>query len=176
MVTAVDARHASLAAPGAIFSRGALPTYHPRAERGSGGDFRWCIPGEPIGQGRPRACVIGGRARMYTPKKSDSWCGRAVEILACHWDGGPSSAPVMVTIDAVFSRPKRLLRRKDPDGRIVHAGKPDADNVAKAALDALSKSGVIRDDAQVCELLVRKWYAARDEGPQVVVSMREGEA
>lgn len=175
-MTAVDAPQTRQVAPVAIFLDGTLPICHPRAERGSEGDFRWCIPGEPIGQGRPRACVIGGRARMYTPKKSDSWCGRAVEILACHWDGGPSSAPVMVTIDAVFSRPKRLLRRKDPDERILHACKPDADNVAKACLDALSKSGVIRDDALVCALLVRKWYAARDEGPQVVISMREGEA
>lgn len=131
----------------------------------------WTVLGEPIGQGRPRACVIGGHARLYTPKKSASWCAQAVEAFACHWDGAPYDGAVRVTVDAVFSRPQRLLRRKDPDGRIAHASKPDADNVAKAVLDAMTKAGVLRDDALVTELLVRKWYAAREEGPRVEVSL-----
>jgi Holliday junction resolvase RusA-like endonuclease len=131
----------------------------------------WLINGEPIGQGRPRACVVNGHARLYTPRRSDAWCGRAVEVLACHWDGAPHADLATVVIDAVFSRPKRLLRRLDPVGRIPHSSKPDADNVAKAVLDAMVKAGVLRDDALVNELTVRKWYAARDEGPCVFVEM-----
>lgn len=133
--------------------------------------WSWVIHGEPIAQGRPRACVIGGQARMYTPKKSATWCAQAVEVLACHWDGAPRTEPARVAIDAVFSRPKRLMRRKDPQERIVHSSKPDADNVAKAVLDAMKKAGVLRDDAQVHDLAVRKWYAARDEGPRVEIAM-----
>ena len=44
-------------------------------------------------------------------------------------------------------------------GYILPAVKPDADNLAKAALDACN--GIIwRDDALICSLLVKKRYAA----------------
>jgi Holliday junction resolvase RusA-like endonuclease len=132
----------------------------------------WTVLGDPQGQGRPRFARMGDHVRAYTPKRSDSWCGRAVEVLACHWDGGPCTEGVEVTVCAVFSRPKRLERRKDPDGRIPHVGKPDADNVAKAALDAMTKAGVIKDDAQVQRLVVEKHYCARGEGPRVEIEMR----
>ena len=44
-------------------------------------------------------------------------------------------------------------------GYVLPAVKPDADNLAKAALDACN--GIIwRDDALICSLLVKKRYAA----------------
>lgn len=131
------------------------------------------MPGEPIGQGRPRAIYKPGLGvRMYTPKKSDSWCGRAIEVFASHWDGGPSDQAFELEVRAVFARPKRLMRKSDPEGRVPHLGRPDVDNVAKAVMDALTKAGVIRDDAQVCGLHATKAYAGKSEGPCVEVTMR----
>ena len=131
----------------------------------------WVIFGEPIAQGRPRACVVNGHARMYTPKRSDSWCGQAVETLAGRWSGGPCDRSVKVLVLAVFQRPKRLDRKRDPGGRIPHASKPDGDNVLKAVLDALVKAGVLRDDCQAQSCTIEKWYCARGEGPCVEIDM-----
>ena len=49
-----------------------------------------------------------------------------------------------------------------------------ADNVAKAAGDALVKAGAIHDDAQICEVIVSKRYAARGEGPAVHITLHAG--
>lgn len=38
---------------------------------------------------------------------------------------------------------------------------PDLDNLAKAALDALTELGFWRDDAQICGLIVTKIYDDR---------------
>jgi Holliday junction resolvase RusA-like endonuclease len=84
---------------------------------------------------------------------------------------GPSDDLCRADIVAVFSRPKRLLRKKDPCCRIYHGSKPDIDNVAKSVLDSLVMAGVIRDDKQVVELFVRSVYASKEEGPCVEVRL-----
>jgi len=84
---------------------------------------------------------------------------------------GPSDDLCRADIVAVFSRPQRLLRKKDPLQRIYHGSKPDIDNVAKSVLDSLVMAGVIRDDKQVVELFVRSVYASKEEGPCVEVRL-----
>lgn len=136
------------------------------------------VLGDPVGKGRPRMAVINGHARAYTPAPTASWEGRAASIARAAWLGGrvtraPHEGPVAVTIRAVASRPGRLLRRKDPDGRLWRTAKPDLDNCCKAVLDALVRAGVLRDDVLVVELVAQSLYAARDEGPCVEVYVRE---
>ncbi len=48
--------------------------------------------------------------------------------------------------------PQRLRRRGDPRDRLLAPTKPDIDNIAKLALDALTKARVYGDDAQVVRL------------------------
>lgn len=57
------------------------------------------------------------------------------------------------------------------EGRLPCGSKPDADNVAKLALDALVKAAVVWDDALVVDLRCRKVWAALGETPclEVVV-------
>jgi len=50
---------------------------------------------------------------------------------------------------------------------------PDADNVAKAVLDAMQGAEVIADDRQVVRLVVEKWTAAGDQMPGVSVTLIE---
>lgn len=129
------------------------------------------IPGEPVGKGRPRVTRSG---HAYTPQKTRTWEGDAAATLALIWQGrAPLERPVQVIVHAVASRPQRLLRKKDPAHRLWRCTKPDGDNVLKAALDALVRAGVIRDDVLAVHAEVRSLYASRFEGPSVEIEVRE---
>jgi hypothetical protein len=60
------------------------------------------------------------------------------------------------------------------DAPHYHTGKPDADNLAKAVLDALTTLGIWHDDAQVCQLDTLKIYAdsPQDEGAVIEIARK----
>lgn len=105
------------------------------------------------------------------------------------WDG-----PVRVSIEAFFPRPKAMCAKKYPPGEIRKNTKPDADNLVKAVLDALTpprakrvtteaERAVLRkgymwvDDGQVHLGTVDRWYHGIDAGPGVIITIeRIGEA
>lgn len=129
------------------------------------------IPGQPIGKGRARATVRGGKVRQYTPEKTVRWESHAALVMQ---QGGvrPTSEPVTVVIEARFERPKRLQTRKTVDLRNVPMiAKPDADNIGKAVCDALEKSGWVHNDAQAYIVTARKYYADAGQAPGVVVQV-----
>ena len=125
------------------------------------------IPGQPVGKGRPKFVRATGRA--YTPKGTAEWERSAALILRNQYEGAPIDECVSVEILAVFSRPKRLLRKKDPESRMPCNVKPDIDNVVKCVLDALTMAGVLRDDKVVYEVRAKKLYASKTEGASVEV-------
>ena len=137
--------------------------------------LRITLPGEPHAQGRPRAFKTpGGFIRLYDPASSRNWKATAQEhfITAMREAGeaGPLLGPVEVTIRAVFTCPKTDYRKNNPRGQRPHAKRPDAENVAKAVLDA--GTGVLyADDAQVCELKIEKVIGAQGEAPRVEVTV-----
>jgi Holliday junction resolvase RusA-like endonuclease len=133
--------------------------------------FDCVIPGPPIGKGRPRATTMGGHVRLYTPKRTADWERSSALIMRNAWMSPPSESLCGATITAVFPRPKRLLRKKDPSHRLWHSSKPDIDNVCKSVLDSLVMAGVIRDDTQVVLLSARSVYASKDEGPCVEIKL-----
>ena len=124
---------------------------------------------EPKGKGRPRVTFKGGYARAYTPASTAKWERAAVLILRSQWKTGPLTEPVQVEIDAISKRPIRLCRQKDPAGALVRAALPDADNVAKACLDALQAARVIDNDKQVVDLRVRSLYSEKGRAGRVVI-------
>lgn len=132
-------------------------------------EVRVTVPGPPVAQGRPRITTIGGFARAYDPAKSRSWKGTAqVHMLAAMRAAGLAllEGPLEVEILAVFDCPVSRYRKRDPRQREWKATKPDAENIAKACLDA--GSGVLyRDDAQVALLTVRKVVGAQGEAARV---------
>ena len=134
-------------------------------------EFDCLVPGPPIGKGRPRAAKMGGHVRLYTPKKTADWERSSALIMRNAWMRAPSDDLCKAEIVAVFSRPKRLLRKKDPEARMWHGSKPDIDNVAKSDLDSLVMAGEIRDDTQVVFLTARSVYASKSEGPCVEVKL-----
>ena len=144
-------------------------------------EFNAVIHQAPLGKGRPRATVQGGRARVYTPTQTADWEHfAALELRAAYVDAcSPEPAnymtgPLGCEIVAVFPRTAELLRKvkagyKYPTWRLPHANKPDADNIAKSVLDAVEKAGVILDDKQIALLTVGKHYAMIHEEPRVEV-------
>ena len=131
--------------------------------------FECVIPGQPQGKGRPKFVRATGRA--YTPKGTAEWERSAALIMRNEYGGSPIDEPVVARVVAVFSRPGRLMRKKDEDGRMPCTVKPDIDNVVKCALDALTMAGVLRDDKVVWKVVAEKLYASKTEGPSVEVSL-----
>ena len=141
--------------------------------------------GPPKGQPRAKATRRGAFVRMYTPGTADEMKDGirrlAVEAMAKgEWQH--TAGPVEVVITAYFQRPASHFRRvRGSDflrqgSPIYHDQKPDADNVAKAVLDALgphgSWPGVFDDDKRVALLVVGKLYAPPGKGPSVDVRVR----
>ena len=75
----------------------------------------------------------------------------------------------------VFKRPQRLMRKKDAPGRIQHTKKPDIDNLCKSACDGLN-SVVYTDDARITKIQAAKFFAAKDEEPKTIITVRCGES
>lgn len=131
------------------------------------------VPGTPVAQGRGRAVRFGASVRVIDPAASRSWKGAAqVHMLQARQAArvfAPFDVPLVVTIDAYWPRPKSM-RKALGTGRLVRPSRPDADNVAKATLDA--GNGVLwTDDAIAVDVRSRKWFAAEGDGPRVEISI-----
>lgn len=128
------------------------------------------VPGVPSAQGSKRSV---GNGRMVDMNKnlqpwrdSITWAARDA-AQSQWWDGtsGPLFAgPMQVTLAATYARPKshyRTGRNADvlrDDAPYWKTSAPDADKIARAALDAITASELWRDDAQVVALTVSKNY------------------
>lgn len=127
--------------------------------------------GNPKGQPRARAFARGGKVRMYDPGTAEGW--KAIVAAAAQQFVPAKPCEGMVALDLKFwmPRPKRLSK-PDRDGNPTpHLAKPDADNLAKAIMDAFTQIGMWRDDAQVADLCVMKYYHQQGERPGVTVTI-----
>jgi Holliday junction resolvase RusA-like endonuclease len=133
------------------------------------------IIGLPKAQPRPRAARFKESMRIYNPKMANEWkaqIGRDCQALS----GLKLEQGVAVELDFFMPRPNSHYKT---NGNLTdrapgnwHLQKPDADNLAKAVLDALSQIGAWEDDDQVCELTVRKlWEVADGIGPGLAIRL-----
>lgn len=140
--------------------------------------IRFFAPGDPKGQPRPRAFArrMGSKvvARVYDAGTAEGWKG-SVALAAREVLGGRAfDGPLVVELVFHFRRPKGHLTSRGflkPAAPLHHTAKPDADNAAKAVLDALTQLGAWSDDAQVADLRVRKLYATPGEPAGAHVSI-----
>ena len=136
------------------------------------------VPGAPVGKGRPRAARRGAGVVMFTPGKTADYerlvaataaAALSCDALAAHQLlDGPLEAvlEMRLPVPASWSKAKRARALA---GVEWHTSKPDADNVAKAVLDACN-GVVFRDDSQVVILIATKAFS---EEPGVRVVIRE---
>ena len=119
------------------------------------------IPGAVQAQERPRFSRIGKGVRTIDPPKSRSY-KEVVKLVA--WQNKPSEpleGALRLEIDVYIQPPKKyqtkpklaLIRTNE----LLPTTKPDVDNLAKGIKDGMSKI-IWVDDAQVVEMVVRKFY------------------
>lgn len=142
--------------------------------------LRVWIPGKPLAQGRARATAVSGHVRLYDPKPSREWkagAGLRMHQAAVAAKLLAGSARVLhrfcsVDILAIWPLPKGEHRAKSPPPRRWYNRRGgDADNVAKAVLDA--GNGILwEDDAHVVDLRVRTVLGGQGEEPGVEVLVR----
>jgi Holliday junction resolvase RusA-like endonuclease len=139
--------------------------------------FMFRANGMPKGQPRPRAFVRGNRAAVYDPGTAEGWKGDVARACA-ELEGKALHTPLSVTLTFYMPRPKGHYRTngtlKPAAPVYMHDSKPDADNLAKAVLDALTGIRAWLDDDQVCELTIRKyWEQPQTHGPGCVIRIAE---
>lgn len=131
------------------------------------------ILGEPVGKGRPRVAMRGEHPHLYTPQSTAEWeqvCAQFSRIEARRQGVTiPLPGNVGVLVIALQSRPKKYMRKKDPDGVMLRQTKPDIDNVVKSVLDGMVKGGVLQDDADVVHVEAYNGYAEKDGTGRVLV-------
>lgn len=124
--------------------------------------FSVWVPGKPKGQPRPRAFARGGKAAVYTPGTAEAWKSSIAVAVKQFLPAVPIAAPVRIDLRFMMPRPKRLMRRKDPDGPIRYDGRPDSDNMEKAVWDALEIVGLYDDDKRICENRTEAFYHEKE--------------
>jgi Holliday junction resolvase RusA-like endonuclease len=142
----------------------------------------------------PPSTFLGGRPggkRVHVHKKNPklcAWQDTVREALSAVWHGDPHLGPVLLRLTFTKGTPNNpeLWGRPwwNPTRRIGHG---DHDNLAKAVGDALQPweqkqgpkvlrtfGGVIRDDSQVSDSIIRTRYGARVLVEVYAVEDREG--
>lgn len=125
-------------------------------------EIHFFVPGQPVGKGRPRVSTRNGIVRNYTPEKTRSYESTVAHEAHLAMAGAPLfEGPVGVVITALMqspAKPSKALREALALDRAWHTGRPDGDNIIKAANDAMN--GIVwRDDAQVARCSFAKKYA-----------------
>ena len=135
------------------------------------------VPGAPVGKGRPRAARRGAGVVMFTPGKTADYEALVAATAAAALSGDALAhqlldGPLEAALEMRFPVPaswSKAKRARALAGAEWHTSKPDADNVAKAILDACN-GVVFRDDSQIVILIATKAFS---EEPGVRVVIRE---
>lgn len=132
-------------------------------------EYRFEIPGKPVGKARPR--VYGKHA--MTPESTVLY-ENLVKMMALQAMAGGRqlSGCLSLEVAILHAIPKSTPKSKVRDfvtGAVRPRSKPDADNVVKIIADALN--GVMyHDDAAIVEIIARKYYYGE---PHVRVTVLE---
>jgi Holliday junction resolvase RusA-like endonuclease len=126
--------------------------------------LQFWVPGVPKAQPRVKACRRGNHAGVYDPGTADEWKKLVGAGALAHWNRAQFLGPLKLVLLFGMQRPKAHFNRHGdvkPGVSVWHQSKPDADNLAKAVMDALTQLKVWVDDSQVVRLDVGKIYATR---------------
>lgn len=137
----------------------------------SSGSFVLTVHGLPEPKARPRAAVVGGRARLYTPSKTARYEDRVRKTALRDWRHDPLRGAAITLVAAFYlSIPESWPAwRRDAAtaGAIVPTGRPDLDNLVKAILDGMNGT-VYLDDSAIVSKRVEKRYDSR---PRVEIAL-----
>jgi Holliday junction resolvase RusA-like endonuclease len=135
------------------------------------------IPGEPVGKQRPKVFPMRTRTgliirRGVTPEKTMNYETLIRQLFAVKYPGfEPLEGPLALTVEAFLLIPKSASRKKKAamaDGEIIPEKRPDFDNLAKIAADAL-QGFAYRNDSQIAEAVIRKRFS---QVPRMKIGIR----
>ncbi|RMC24443.1 MULTISPECIES: RusA family crossover junction endodeoxyribonuclease [unclassified Lactobacillus] len=151
--------------------------------------LKFIVPGEPKSKARPRFSRRGGHVITYTPDDTHDYENQvrysAQVARRAHNINKPISKDMAISIKVFFGIPTSYSKKRKArclSGEERPTKKPDSDNIAKIVLDGLNpkmkvnhalhkavclREGLYRDDKQVVDLRVEKWYG---EKPQIEVT------
>ena len=136
--------------------------------------IQFTIPGAVQAQERPRFSRTGKGVKTHDAPKSRSY-KELVKMVA--WDNRPQEplqGALKLEVDVYLVPPKKYHTK--PKQALIASGelrpttKPDADNLVKGIKDGCSKI-IWVDDAQVVEMVVRKFYAMQPRAEVKVVAI-----
>ena len=138
------------------------------------------IPGPPVAQGRARLSRSGHHT-MHPASRE--WRTRAVAQIRAELGHRWTPLHELLAVDVIVSLPRpkvrpALIEREAwrAGGAVAAAGRGDADNYAKAALDALVDAAVMTDDHLVSTLTVRKVFHGVAGVPFLAIEVRPDSA
>lgn len=118
-----------------------------------------------------RIFISGGKPRFFKTTAASNY-QQMVRILAMtHRPTTPLTGPLIVDFTFIIRRPKKLMRKSDPEGLIPCPARPDRDNLQKGTQDALSDFWI--DDGQIYDGRTAKFYAEKDGEPRIIVTIKE---
>jgi Holliday junction resolvase RusA-like endonuclease len=122
--------------------------------------FRFTVPGEPRGKGRPRfGKTRAGFAVAYTDDKTAAY-ENLVKLAARQVGATSIDGPLSVQISAYFVPPQSWTKKRRA-AALAGGEAPsrfDIDNISKAVLDGLNGIA-FGDDKQIVTLFARKAFA-----------------
>ena len=138
------------------------------------------IPGPPVAQGRARLSRSGHHTKHPAARERRT---RAVAQIRAELGQRWTPLHELLAVDVIVSLPRpkvrpALIEREAwrAGGAVAAAGRGDADNYAKAALDALVDAAVMTDDHLVSTLTVRKVFHGVSGVPFVAIEVRPDSA
>jgi len=131
------------------------------------------VPAIPIAQPRPRN--FRG-ITVSAPAKHPANVFKATVALTFQqtYDGPPLEGPLNIRVLFVMPRPKNMMWKTKPMGRVPHTKTPDVDNLLKTLFDALNKLAW-KDDSQLWCVVATKMIADGNEQPHVEIAISKGE-
>lgn len=132
------------------------------------------VPGIPVPQGSIRSLGAGRPSVHSNAVKLKPWRGEVIaavrDVMIEIGDEFPMEGPLKVKVGFALPRPKSA-----PKSRVYPDRKPDLDKLVRSALDALTMSGAIGDDAQVVRIATEKVYSGLP-GMELVVETMDAPA
>ena len=127
--------------------------------------LEFTVNGIPVPQGSKRAFNVGKRAVVVDTNKVTlkPWRAHVRQAAEAALDGRTGfTEATFLLVDFYLPRPKSVFRLRPTVA-------PDLDKLVRAIGDALTDSGVLKDDSLVVSLRANKYYADDKPGVRIVV-------
>ena len=114
-------------------------------------EFSIVIPGKAA----PKSVTFTRRG-AYNNKRVREWMDWVRDSVVALRPAQIPHVPTGIVIDVFLAWPKNTPKKLAAT-TAAHIQKPDADNLLKPIVDALSEAGLWKDDNQIDKMFIQKW-------------------